>query len=127
MAEAPSGIRKYAAWGLVGLLFAVFALSSLGKLFGLEQMVESFETFGLTDMRIVIGIGEIVSAVLFLIPFTSSLGVLLLSAHMGGAIVMHMSHGELYVVQSIVLILLWVAQYLRYPELFVSFRRGKDS
>ncbi|MCH7960429.1 MAG: DoxX family protein [Candidatus Hydrogenedentes bacterium] len=127
MADAPSKARNYAAWGLVGLLTALFAFSSFMKLSGMEEMVANFETFGLADMRIVIGIGEIVSAVLFLIPLTSSLGVLLLSAHMGGAIVTHMSNDESYIVQSVVLILVWVAQYLRYPELFVSFRRGNDS
>ncbi len=127
MADKPTGARKYAALGLVGLLFALFTFSSFMKLSGAEEMVANFEHFGLSDMRIVIGIGEIVSATLFLIPLTSSLGVLLLSAHMGGAIVTHMSNDESYIVQSVVLILLWVAQYLRYPELFVSFRRGNDS
>ena len=90
-------------------------------------MVVQCVTCGLPVMRIVIGIGEIVSAVLFLMPRTSSLGVLLLSAHMGGAIVTHMSNDESYIVPSVVLVLVWVAQYLRYPELFVSFKRGNDS
>ena len=47
-------------------------------------------------------------ALLFLIPVTHSLGVLLLSGYMGGAIVTHMQHGEPYVSQSVILALIWV-------------------
>jgi len=41
---------------------------------------------------------------------------------MGGAIVTHMQHGEAYVGQSIMLILIWVAGFLRHPEVMQSFR-----
>lgn len=113
--------RKVGSRVLVGLLTAVFLASSLGKLTGQAPMVESFELFGLTDMIMIIGIGEMISAMLYAIPRTSSLGTLLLSAHMGGAICMHMAHGEAYIIQSVILILVWVGQYLRYPELLISF------
>lgn len=121
MAEDKSKIRKMAGWLLPVLLFLLFAMSAFMKLSGAEEMVENFEAFGLADMRIVIGIGEIVSAILFLIPRTSSLGVLLLSSYMGGAIVTHMSQDEPYVFPSVVLILVWLGQFLRHPELLISF------
>ena len=41
---------------------------------------------------------------------------------MGGAIVTHMQHGESYVAQSIILVLIWIAGYLRYPQVLQSFR-----
>ena len=49
------------------------------------------------------------------------LGVLLLSGYMGGAIATHMQHGESYIGPSIFLALIWVAGYLRHPELLQSF------
>jgi len=119
----PSKTRKIASWILVLLLTAVFAMSAAGKLSGQEPMKSHFEEWGLSHMTTVIAVGEIVSALLFLIPRTSSVGTLLLSSHMGGAICIHMAHGELYVIQSIILVLVWVTQYLRYPELLVSFQR----
>jgi hypothetical protein len=67
--------------------------------------------------------GELIAAILLLFPKTSSLEVLLLSAHMGGAIVTHMSHGEMYYPQAIVLLFVWVANYLRTPEMLASFFR----
>lgn len=128
MAETGSRGRKIVGWVVTALLFALFAMSSFMKLSGAEEMVNNFEAFGLAEMRVVIAIGEIVSALLFLVPRTSSLGVLLLSAYMGGAIVTHMSHGESYVFPSVVLILVWLGQLLRYPELLISFYgAGRES
>ena len=125
MAEVPSEKRKVAGWVVTGPLVALFIVSASAKLLGPEQVVAVFEEFGLSDMRVVIGVGEALSALLYLIPVTASLGVLLLSAHMGGAIVTHMSHGEPYYVQSAVLILVWAGYCLRYPEMLISFSRRK--
>ena len=85
-------------------------------------MVEGMQKWGLGDQRILIGVGELTSALLFLIPLTHSLRVLLLSAYMGGAIVTHMQHGESYVAQSVILALIWVTGFLRHSELLQSFR-----
>jgi hypothetical protein len=54
---------------------------------------------------------------------TSSLGVLLLSAHMGGAIATHMEHGEIFIPQAVMLLVVWIANYLRNPEMLSSFTK----
>jgi hypothetical protein len=118
----PSRARIIAAWVLTGLLTFVFFSSAAFKFIAAPQVLEGFEKYGLKDQRLLIATGETVSALLFLIPVTNSLGVLLLSAYMGGAILTHMSHGEPYVAQSIILVLIWVAAYLRHPTLLQSFR-----
>jgi len=114
--------RQIAGWVLTGLLAALFIASAVGKLMRANQVVEMFEKWGLGNEVLLIGAGELVSALLFVIPRTHSLGVLLLSGYMGGAIVTHMQHGESYVGQSIILLLIWIAGYLRYPQLLQSFR-----
>lgn len=125
--------RHIAGWVLTVLLTALFVVSAGFKFSGAATAVEGFEKWGLGDQRILIGVGEIVSALLFLIPRTHSLGVLLLSAYMGWAIVTHMQHGESYVAQSVILVLIWVTGFLRHPELLQSLRsaqtvdRGKPS
>jgi uncharacterized membrane protein YphA (DoxX/SURF4 family) len=118
----PSKARSLAAWILTGLLSLLFIASAAGKLMQADQVVEGFSKFGLDDYILLIGVGELVSALLFLIPRTNSLGLLLLSAYMGGAIVTHMQHGEAFVAQSVILVLVWVAGYLRHPEVLQSFR-----
>ena len=118
--------RKIAGWVVSGLLAALFLASAGFKFSGSPEAVEGFEAYGLGEMRLVIAAGETASALLYLVPFTASLGVLLLSAYMGGAIVTHMSHSEPYVFQSIILIVIWFGYWLRYPEMLVSFA-GKRS
>ena len=79
------------------------------------------EKLGLSVPIQVIGAGEVVSAILLLVPRTASLGILLTSGFWGGAICLHLSKGEPFVVQSVFLLLTWVGAYLRVPGTFASF------
>jgi hypothetical protein len=124
MGQPQSRVRSVTAWILTGLLALLLIASAAAKLFRAEPAVKGFTDFGLGDYILLIGVGELVSAILFLIPRTNSLGLLLLSAYMGGAIVTHMQHGESFVAQSVILLLVWVAGYLRHPEVLQSFREG---
>jgi hypothetical protein len=109
-----SKTRKIIAWVISGLLLALFLFSASGKLFlHPEQMGQ----LHLADWRIIIAIGEITSALLFLFPKTNIYGTLLLSAYMGGAIIIHMTGGLSIVMPSVVLILIWVVGFIRNPEL----------
>lgn len=115
--------RKIVNWIFVGLMSALFIMSASMKLMGGAEMAANFAKWGLDGKLMLIGTGELIAAILFLIPRTSSLGVLLLSAHMGGAIVTHMSNGETFIPQAIMLLLLWIASYLRNPEMLASFTK----
>src|SRR5271167_2659286 len=112
-----SRARQIVGWGLTGLLSALYVASAGAKLAQIPEVVSQMQKWGLGDQVLLIGAGELTSALLFLFPRTHSLGVLLLSGYMGGAIVTHMQHGEPYLPQSVILALIWVAGYLRYPEL----------
>ena len=115
--------RKIAGWILVGLMGALFLMSASMKLIGGEQIAANFAKFGLDGRQILIGAGELIAAILFIIPKTSSLGVLLLSAHMGGAIATHMEHGEMFILQAVILLVVWIANWLRNPEMSASFTK----
>lgn len=117
--------RKTINWIFVGLMSALFIMSATMKLMaGADaEIAVNFVKWGLEGKLILIGIGELIAAILFLIPRTSSLGVLLLSAHLGGAIATHMEHGEMFIPQAIMLLLVWVANYLRNPEMLASFTK----
>jgi hypothetical protein len=118
----PGKARRVAAWVLTVLLTLLFVASAAAKLAQAQPVVENMGKWGLGDYVILIGVGELVSALLFLIPRTTSAGLLLLSAYMGGAIVTHMQHGEAFVGPEVILILIWVAGYLRHSEVLQSFR-----
>ena len=115
--------RKIINWTFVGLMSALFIMSAIMKLMaGADaEIAVNFVKWGLEGKLMLIGMGELIAAILFLIPRTSSLGVLLLSAHLGGAIATHMEHGEMFIPQAVMLLLVWVANYLRNPEMLSSF------
>jgi hypothetical protein len=102
------------AWVIAGLLTALYLFSAAGKLF---LQPEQMNQMHLADWRIIIAVGEIVSALLFLYPKTNLYGTLLLSAYMGGAIIIHMTSGMNIAMPAIVLILVWVVGSIRNPEL----------
>jgi hypothetical protein len=76
---------------------------------------EALAKYGLEEQVRLIGAGAILTALLLLIPRTSPVGVLLASAFWGGAICVHMAHGERYLVQAVLLVLTWFGAYLRNP------------
>ena len=76
---------------------------------------EALVRYGLGEQARLIGAGALLTALLLLIPRTSSLGILLVSAFWGGAICIHMAHGEPYLFQAVALVLSWAGAYLRNP------------
>ena len=118
--KASRNWKTVAGWGLHGLVGGIMLLAGSAKVLGLFPP-EQVEKFGLSVPIQVIGAGELVSAILLLVPRTASLGVLLTSAFWGGAICLHVSKGEPFVLQSVLLLLTWVGAYLRVPGTFASF------
>ena len=98
-------IMSIVGWVLSGLLGAALVLSAWFKFFPPEEMVKQMKDSPLLGWILIIGIGELVSAILFLVPRTAVPGTLLLSSYFGGAIVAHMMQRESILVPSIFLIL----------------------
>ncbi|HMM12622.1 MAG TPA: DoxX family protein [Bacteroidales bacterium] len=117
--------RKIAGWVMAGLLTALLVMSASNKLMGNPEMVANFEKWGLSSMMTIIALGELASVLLFLIPRTSVLGTLLLSAYFGGAIVVHMGNSEPYIFQSFILVFIWITAWVRNPEMFAVLLKGK--
>ena len=113
-----SKTREIVAWVIAGLLTALYLYSASGKLFLHPEQMEQMK---LDDWRIIIALGEIGSALLFLFPKTNKFGTLLLSAYMGGAIILHMTGAISIMMPSVVLILVWVVAFLRNPN-FYNFK-----
>jgi len=109
-----SKARKITAWVIAGLLTALFFFTASAKLiFHPDQMGQMH----LANWRVIIALGEIGSALLFLFPKTNIYGTLLLSSYLGGAIIIHMTGGLSLVTPMVVLIMVWIVGFLRNPEL----------
>ena len=120
-------IMSIVGWVLSGLLGAALVMSAGMKFFPPEEMVKQMKDSPLLGWILIIGIGELVSAILFLVPRTAVPGTLLLSSYFGGAIVAHMMQRESILVPSIFLILIWTAATLRLPELRHRLVGSKNS
>jgi hypothetical protein len=87
------------------------------KLMGIFP-AEPLEKLGLGGEIRLIGGGELVTGGCLLLPHTAALGVVLASAFWGGAICIHMGHGDSYAVPSVLLLLTWLGAYLRLAARF---------
>jgi len=79
---------------LSGLVALIFLGSAVSKFFPNAETLKMAQDSGLNPSTYtLLGIVEMLSLILFLIPRTGVLGTLLLAAYMGGAIATHLEHG----------------------------------
>lgn len=101
---------------LAAVLSALLAIALIpsvtGKLLQSEQMKAMFVAHGLGNWLVIIGVGELLSLLAFLVPQSRAFGSLLLSAYFGGAIVLHMSHSEPFAIPAGFLVYVWVTTWM---------------
>jgi len=86
--------------------------SSLMIFAHVPSVVAQMVTLGFDGPRLLlIAVLELVSATLFLLPKTRSVGLLLVSAYLGGAIATHVGHGQSPVPPVALLTLIWMGTY----------------
>jgi hypothetical protein len=113
-------MNKTTSWGrragltLHGLVGAVMIFAGAAKVLGLLP-AEEVAKLGLGQQIRLIGMGELLSGLLLIVPVTTRMGILLTSSFWGGAICLHMSRAESYVAPAVLLLLSWAGAYLRGP------------
>lgn len=113
--------RQLAGRILIALGSLLLIGSSVAKFVHIPKIVVQLSSMGFDgDKLLAIAILELVSAIFFLIRSTRSIGLLLISAYMGGAIATHVGHGSSPAQPGIVLTLLWMGAYLRHPQILWS-------
>jgi len=110
--------NRIIAWVLTILAAAMPLMSSVMKFMRTEDIVNNFTKWDLLDQMTLIGAGELVAAILFIIPQTRKFGMLLLTATMGGAISTHMANNESYMMPAIILVLVWIAGMFSHAEFY---------
>jgi len=96
--------------------------SSITKLAGIPKVVGPLIAMGFGGGKLtLIAVLEMLSAVLFLIPQTRVVGLLLASAYLGGAIATHLQHGQLPAPPAFILALAWIGIWLRYSGFLGTF------
>ena len=105
-------------WSLTVLLGILFTMSAFMKLNQNDATVAQAASLGIEAGSFqLIGIIEIVSLILFIIPRTGIVGTLLLAAYLGGAIATHLEHQQPVTMPVVTQMLLWITAIIRFPEL----------
>lgn len=118
--------KKTIYWVLTGLVSFVFLGSAIGKFTANEEALKMAANFGLdASTYTLIGVIELVSLILFIIPRTGIIGTLLLAAYLGGAIATHLEHGESIIAPCIIQTFLFLVAFYRFPELRTKLLNSK--
>ncbi|HET6863568.1 MAG TPA: DoxX family protein [Pyrinomonadaceae bacterium] len=94
------------------VLFMVF--SGVAKLLKPAQVIEGFQKLGYPDHTILpLGVTELLCTILYVIPQTSVLGAILMTAYLGGATATHVRVGEPFFAPIILGMVAWLGLFLR--------------
>lgn len=120
-------IRYIAGNVLITLSGLLLLGSAAAKLAHVPKVVAELGTVGIDGHKLkFIALLEVGSAVLYLVPFTRSLGLLLVSSFLGGAIATHLQHDQPIAQPSFVLLLIWIGIVLRHREILWSIQPAVD-
>ena len=120
--------QKRSSRRLVGAILIIFSggllvLSAMMKLAGVPGIVHQMAADGFAGGKLTfIATLEILSTALFLWPRTRSIGLLLVSSYLGGAICVHVQLGEYpkALPPALILSLAWIGTWLRHPQMLWS-------
>ena len=113
--DKKSGIKSIPAIIISVMLIA----GAVIKIADIHPMVNHFEEMGLAPYLEILGTVEIAAAVLYLIPRTQKIGLLLLTAYLGGAMAAEIPY-HMVTAPGIPLALVWITAFMRKPEQFIE-------
>ena len=112
--------RSVVGWVLTGIAGLLILSSGVFKLSGAPMIVEGMTKLGVGPYIPLLGTMEIVFTALFVFPKTSKIGFLLVISYFAGALATDLSHGNPIMTPILILVLVWVAAFLRKPEIFID-------
>ena len=124
-ASSERSARRTTGLVLIVLPGILLAGSAVAKFAGVPGVVRQMAAAGFAGPKLTfIASLEILSAALFLLPRTRSLGLLLVSAYLGGAMATHVQGGDYAhaLPSSVLLALAWIGAALRYRQVLWSLR-----
>jgi hypothetical protein len=102
---------------LMGIVVVALIGAAAAKLVHAPFLVNQLRPFGFDDTWIsILGVIELGSAILFAIPRTRALGLLLITGFLGGAIATHIQHGQSPAQPAVLLAVGWTGVWLRHRE-----------
>jgi hypothetical protein len=107
-------MRTWAGWILSGLPALLLLFSAAMKLLGAPGLKEGFDHLGWPiTLAVPLGVLETLVTLIYLVPRTSVIGAILVTAYMGGAIATHVRVGDPFYTQILIGMAIWGGLYLR--------------
>lgn len=122
--------RQVIGSALIYLVAAVFLGSGSAKLAHLSPVVAEMTSLSLAGWKLnAVGALEIFTAILFLVPRWRSIGLLVMSAYLGGATCAHFMTNQYGGIGPAALFIAfcWVGTALKHPQAMWSFAGGSGS
>jgi hypothetical protein len=117
MSTKAQRITGWVLTGLVGLF--VVGVSAVPKFIDWPGKEDMMSKLGIPlPLLTTIGVIEIVVTLIYLIPRTSFLGAILMTAYLGGAVFTHLRVGDQWFFPIIIGVLVWLGLGLRRPQIF---------
>ena len=112
---APVSKKMFWTGWIITILVSLFLLfDAIMKLMRVDQVLEANTKLGYPENTVLgIGLTLLLSTIFYLIPRTSILGAILLTAYLGGATTTHVRIGEPFFFPIVFGILVWAGIYLR--------------
>lgn len=105
-------MKNIVSTSLVVLLSLLLIMSAIMKIAGAEQIVTGLSAMGLGSFITGLGILEICSTILFVLPKTRRIGFLLLCSYLGGAASIELASGQ-FPIALVFIAIAWTAIYLQ--------------
>ena len=112
--------RNILVWIFAIVVSLLVVSSGVAKLVGAKDVVDKLTQIGVGAYVPLLGFMEILFTILFLIPKTIKIGFILITCYFAGAIATDLSHGGSIFSPVLILSLVWVAAFLRRPDIFYN-------
>ncbi len=120
-----SKTKQKLRWAPTLLIALIIGMGAVMKLAAMPQLVELYSKIGLAQYLQILGMTELLFVALFLWPRSMKIGFLLLTGYFGGAMAVEMSNGTPFIFPGSILVLVWIAAYLRDNSLFRNTQTKK--
>lgn len=122
VAPRPSSTGLWAGRIISALVAAFMIFDLVGKLLVIQPVIDAQTHLGFpVELSMTLGLIEIVCLVLYVIPPTTLIGALLLTAYLGGATAIQVRVGDPFYFPVMMGLLLWLGLLLRDSRLRVFF------
>lgn len=113
-----SKTQKWVSTGIMALPALIMVYSGIMKITHNEMMVESLGKVGFLPYITVVGVSELVFAILFMIPKTYKVGFFFVTSYLGGAAAIEIAEGR-FPIAFVFIALAWIGVYLRDKNMFL--------